>query len=110
MGRRAKGSIPKHTCTVGSTLQREGMCVRACLHGCVCACVRACLRARACMRARKDATQLMRTYFQMPAERMHEGDTKSTSKLIMLQIETMDAYVLLWSSYRESKPKTVAII
>ena len=60
-------------------------CVHACVAVCVRACAHACERGHVCVRA-KVQHNLMRTYFQMPAERTHEGDTKSTSKLIMLQI------------------------
>jgi hypothetical protein len=45
-------------------------------------------------------------YFQTPSFIMHEGETKSTSKLMMLQIATMLVYKLLYSKYSESKPKT----
>ena len=46
---------------------------------------------------------LMRTYFQIsPAERRHEGDTKSTSKLMMLQMPTMVLYMPLWPRNSES--------
>ena len=45
---------------------------------------------------------LMRTYFQIPAERRHDGDTKSTSKLMMLQMPTMVLYMPLWPRNSES--------